>query len=208
LDGLTLSPSDRYWNWAGILPDDEAFRLITLSAPEQHNYAVRRGDILKGYRRTDSMSDYLRTDIQLVLQSDMLVKVDRMSMAHGLEVRSPFLDHRVVAFALSLPDRYRISGTMGKRIVQDAFKDILPSEIYGRPKKGFEVPLLSWFRGSWRSRIEEEYLHDDFIQQQGLFDLESIQLIKRKLFSTYPGDSVATTWALIVFQHWWRRTMD
>ncbi|MEY4893003.1 MAG: hypothetical protein RIQ34_1615, partial [Bacteroidota bacterium] len=119
----------------------------------------------------------------------------------------PFLDHRVVEFALSLPDRYKIKGTMGKRIVQDAFRNVLPAEIYDRPKKGFEVPLLSWFKGSWRSRIENEYLSDDFISQQGLFDLESIRSIKSKLFSTDPGDSVATVWALIVFQHWWRRTM-
>ncbi|MCF8221121.1 MAG: asparagine synthase (glutamine-hydrolyzing) [Cryomorphaceae bacterium] len=206
--GLTLSPADRYWSWAGILSDEEVFQLATLTDPEYQEYDVRRRNILKSYRRTDNMSDYLRTDIQLVLQSDMLVKVDRMSMAHGLEVRSPFLDHRIVEFALSLPDRYRISGTMGKRIVQDAFKNILPAEIYNRPKKGFEVPLLSWFRGSWKNRIENDYLSDDFIKEQGLFDVESIQRIRRKLFSVDPGDSVATTWALIVFQHWWKRQKD
>jgi asparagine synthase (glutamine-hydrolysing) len=207
LGGLTLSPRDRYWNWAGILNDIEVFRLIDLDGSENKDYQDRCLNILKGYVHTDTLFDFLCTDIQLVLQGDMLVKVDRMSMANGLEVRSPFLDHRVVEFALSLPDRYKIMGAMGKRILQDAFRNVLPAEIYDRPKKGFEVPLLSWFRGSWRSRIEKEYLSDDFISQQDLFDLESIRLIKSKLFSSDPGDSVATVWALIVFQHWWKRTM-
>jgi len=207
LGGLTLSPQERYWNWAGILNDKEVFRLIDLDDSESMNYQDRRLNILKDYIHTDTLFDFLCTDIQLVLQGDMLVKVDRMSMANGLEVRSPFLDHRVVEFALSLPDRYKIMGAMGKRILQDAFRNVLPAEIYDRPKKGFEVPLLSWFRGSWRSRIEKEYLSDDFISQQDLFDLESIRLIKSKLFSSDPGDSAATVWALIVFQHWWKKTI-
>jgi asparagine synthase (glutamine-hydrolysing) len=208
LSGFVMSPSDRYWNWAGFISDEGVSRLCKLSAKEKLEYISRRSNILNEYHQTDTMLDYLKTDIQLVLQSDMLVKVDRMSMANGLEVRSPFLDHRVVEFALSLPDRYKIKGTMGKRIVQDAFRSVLPHEIYSRPKKGFEVPLLSWFRGSWRSRIEREYLSDKCIQDQGLFDLRCIQEQRHKLFSTHPGDAAPTIWGLVVFQYWYRRFMD
>jgi asparagine synthase (glutamine-hydrolysing) len=208
LSGLKMSPTDRYWNWAGFISDNVTFSLCSLSAEEQFEYLSRRIEILKGYQQTDALLDYLKTDIQLVLQGDMLVKVDRMSMANSLEVRSPFLDHRVVEFALSLPDRYKIKGTMGKRIVQDAFRNVLPAEIYDRPKKGFEVPLLSWFRGSWRNRIEKEYLSDELIIAQGLFQPDSVRSLKDKLFSSAPGDSVASTWALIVFQYWWKKYLS
>jgi asparagine synthase (glutamine-hydrolysing) len=205
LEGMLLSPQERYWNWAGFLSDEEAASFLLPGGEDRATYENRKKAILKGYREVDSMRDFLLTDIGLVLQGDMLVKVDRMSMANGLEVRSPFLDHRVVEFALSLPDTFKIKGRMGKRIVQDAFRDRLPSEIYDRPKKGFEVPLLDWFRGSLRSRIENIYLSDRFIQEQGLFSPESVKVLKQRLFSSNPGDSVATTWALIVFQHWWKR---
>ena len=200
-----LSPKDRYWNWAGNMADADVFRLCQLNPNNIDEYNRGKVDILQTYDSVDTMQDFLRTDIGLVLQSDMLVKVDRMSMANGLEVRSPFLDHRVVEFAMGLPDKYKVQGSMGKRIVQDAFRDLLPADIYNRPKKGFEVPLLDWFRSSWRSRIEQMYLADDFIKEQGLFDSVVISRIKGKLFSNDPGDSVATVWALIVFQHWWRR---
>ena len=208
LGGLLLSPKERYWSWAGIMEDEEALHLCRLTADNIDEYNRRKVEILHTYESVDTLQDYLRTDIGLVLQSDMLVKVDRMSMANGLEVRSPFLDHRVVEFAMGLPDKYKVQGRMGKRIVQDALRNLLPAEIYNRPKKGFEVPLLDWFRGSWRSRIDNEYLAEDFIKEQGLFDLAAISRIKGKLFSNDPGDSVATVWALIVFQHWWKRYLS
>ncbi|MGZ8551103.1 MAG: asparagine synthase-related protein [Chitinophagaceae bacterium] len=138
----------------------------------------------------------------------MLVKVDMMSMANSLEVRSPFLDYQVVDFAFSLPTAYKIDGNMKKKIVQDAFRKYLPEELYNRPKKGFEIPLLNWFQQQLRSRITNEWLNDDFIHEQSLFDLKAIQDLKSKLFSSNPGDSHATVWALIVFQSWWKKVMS
>lgn len=94
---------------------------------------------------------------------------------------------------------------MKKKIVQDAFRKYLPEELYNRPKKGFEIPLLDWFQKQLRSRITDEWLNDDFIKEQGLFDLKAIRMLKTKLFSSNPGDSHTTVWALIVFQHWWKK---
>ena len=94
---------------------------------------------------------------------------------------------------------------MKKKIVQDAFRKYLPDELYNRPKKGFEIPLLNWFQRQLRTRITNEWINDDFIKEQGIFDLKAIQALKSKLFSNNPGDSHATIWALIVFQHWWKR---
>jgi len=133
------------------------------------------------------------------------VKVDLMSMANSLEVRSPFLDYKVVDFAFSLPQQYKIDGHMKKRIVQDAFRSMLPDEIYNRPKHGFEIPLLDWFRKELWSLINDDLLSKSFIEEQGIFNTDAIEQLKKKLHSNSPEDSHATIWALIVFQYWWKK---
>jgi asparagine synthase (glutamine-hydrolysing) len=134
----------------------------------------------------------------------MLVKVDMMSMANGLEIRSPFLDHEVVDFAFTLPTAYKIDGKMKKKIVQDAFRSYLPEEIYNRPKHGFEIPLLDWFRKELKSKITDDLLNEKFVADQGIFEPSAIKQLTSQLFSKNPGDAHATIWALIVFQSWWK----
>jgi asparagine synthase (glutamine-hydrolysing) len=135
------------------------------------------------------------------------VKVDMMSMANSLEVRTPFLDYTVVDFAFSLPESSKINSNMKKRIVQDAFRNELPPELYKRPKHGFEVPLLRWFRGDLKALITDELLSDEFVEAQGIFSVDAIRELKQKLFSNNPEDIHARIWALIVFQNWWKRWM-
>ena len=118
-----------------------------------------REKLLKDLNNGD-FNEVLLTDMNLVLLSDMLVKVDLMSMANSLEVRSPFLDHKVVDFAFSLPSSYKIDGRLKKKIVQDAFRPMLPEELYNRPKHGFEIPLLGWFKKELWGMI-----NDDLLQQ-------------------------------------------
>jgi asparagine synthase (glutamine-hydrolysing) len=86
-------------------------------------------------------NEVLLADMDLLLLSNMLVKVDLMSIANCLEIRSSFLDQEVVEFAFGLPSEYKVDGGM-KKIVQDAFRNYLPPELYNRPKHGFEIPLL------------------------------------------------------------------
>ena len=155
-----------------------------------------------------TLNDCLLADVGMVLPYDMLVKVDRMSMRNSLEVRVPFLDYRIVEFAFSLPVSSKINGNIKKRIVQDAFRDILPAALYNRPKKGFEVPLLQWFKTDLKDRILNDWLGDEYIREQGIFDPEFIRLLKRQLLSNNPGEIHAQIWALIVFQNFWRKYMD
>jgi asparagine synthase (glutamine-hydrolysing) len=126
-------------------------------------------------------------------------------MANSLEVRVPFLDYEVVNFAFRLPSDYKITRGQRKRILQDAYKDFLPAELYNRPKKGFEVPLLKWFRKEMKPLITEELLSQKFIEDQGIFSYSAISALKRQLFSGNPGDVHARIWGLIVFQTWWKR---
>jgi asparagine synthase (glutamine-hydrolysing) len=206
--GLGLSQADRYWRWASILPETKALSLLSSESRQKlslEDFKALRSGLLEPIHGEKDFNELLEADMQLVLPNDMLRKVDLMSMANGLEVRVPFLDHHVVAYAFQLPVSSKINVQLRKRILQDAFRDLLPPELYNRPKKGFEVPLLKWFRTSLKSIIKDDLLGEKFIESQGIFDPKSIRRLKRQLFSLNPGDAHATIWALIVFQWWWKK---
>jgi len=197
--GIKLTEKERYWHWAGFAGNE----MLKDNFQNNKEFNERKNEILKNLN-----SDYnsvLLTDMQLVLENDMLVKVDRMSMCQSLEVRVPFLDHKIVDFAFSLPANYKIDNNDRKKILKDAFRDILPEELYTRKKQGFEVPLLEWFRTDLRSMITDDLLNDDFISEQNIFNPDDIKELKMKLFSKNPDDSVAKVWAIIVFQYWWKK---
>jgi asparagine synthase (glutamine-hydrolysing) len=202
-----MSPSERYWALAAMA--DEAYAGNMLQ-PSHRQIDVQEFSRIKQGFVADigpdgSVSENLMADLNLVLPNDMLTKVDLMSMAHGLEIRVPFLDHQVVEFAFGLPDKMKITANIRKRIVQEAFRTWIPPETYNRPKKGFEVPLLKWFRTEMRSLITDDLLADGFIEAQGIFSVDQIRNLKGQLFSANPGDAHARIWALIVFQWWWKK---
>jgi len=207
-EGINLPAKDRYWKWAGFVDSHEA---LALFHPEKRNqvclddFVKRQQEILKSIPDQENINDILYTDMQLVLPNDMLTKVDLMSMANALEVRVPFLDYEVVNFAFSLPEAYKINGQLRKRIVQDAFRDLLPEALYNRPKKGFEVPLLKWFRREMKSMIMDDLLSENLITEQQIFDYTEIHKLKEQLFSSNPQDVHARIWGLLVFQTWWKK---
>ncbi len=207
-DGMKLNSQERYWQWAGFAKEPEAIALLSESSRaklEQQQYSNRKKELLRYITENESINDVLHTDMNVVLANDMLVKVDLMSMANSLEVRVPFLDYRVVNFLFSLPGEYKINHSIRKRILQDAFRDVLPEKLYNRPKKGFEVPLLKWFRKEMKSLITDDLLSEKNITEQGIFNYPEVDKLKRKLFSTNPQDVHARIWALIVFQWWWKK---
>ena len=208
-EGAQLPAKERYLRWATFTTDAEARALMSEASREQVNaatYQARTQQLLSAIAdERETLSQWLYTDTQLVLPNDMLTKVDLMSMAHGLEVRVPFLDHRLVEFAFQLPEESKINRRTKKRIVQDTFRAVLPKELYRRPKKGFEVPLLGWFRSELKLMITDDLLADSLVEEQGVFDVGEIHRLKQRLYSSNPGDAPATVWALVVFQWWWKR---
>jgi asparagine synthase (glutamine-hydrolysing) len=207
-EGSRLSAAERYWRWAGYANANESLKLFNAATREKivvQEFESRKKEILKHIGQDHAMNSILRTDLELVLPNDMLMKVDLMSMANGLEVRVPFLDFEVVNFISTLPDEFKIDKTIRKRILQDAFRDFLPKELYNRPKKGFEVPLLKWFRREMKSMITDDLLSKERIESQGIFDYPEIDRLKRQLFSRNPGDVHARIWGLIVFQWWMKK---
>ncbi len=205
--GLKLNEKERYWHWATLQNESDANQLLRYSIL-LNQLKVRKTEILKHLLHIQTINDVLYTDMQLVLVSDMLHKVDSMSMANSLEVRTPFLDHNLVNFVFTLPEEYKINSKMKKRILQDTYKNVLPKELYQRPKQGFEVPLLKWFRTELKDEINTKYLNPDFIESQRVFNPKTIETMKKQLFSNNPGDIQAHIWAMIVFQHWWKNHME
>jgi asparagine synthase (glutamine-hydrolysing) len=206
--GAKLKADERYWRWCGFTDEDLTEKLFLRKKKVRvEEFKKRKNYFIKNINGKNDLNDVLYSDVNLVLQGDMLTKVDLMSMANSLEVRTPFLDYEVVDFAFSIPSAFKIDKNQQKKILKDAFRNILPEEIFQRKKQGFEVPLLKWFRTELKSMITDDLLSDNFIKEQNLFDPEEINKLKLQLFSNNPGEIHARIWGLIVFQFWWKKNM-
>ncbi|MFP4662823.1 MAG: asparagine synthase (glutamine-hydrolyzing) [Bacteroidales bacterium] len=205
--GLQLEAEERYWLWSSLSNEKNVSALLRLQ-PDMESYHARKNSLLSNIKaRPDDLQEILHTDMRMVLPYDMLYKVDMMSMANSLEVRTPFLDHHVVDFAFSLPFEYKLYQSSKKRILKDSFAGEIPAELLKKPKQGFEVPLLKWFRNDLAGKLEKEVFNREFLEEQGIFQPEAVMQMKRQLHSKNPGDIHARIWALLVFQNWYRKTI-
>lgn len=198
---LKLNPVDRYIRWASILSVAERRNLFNQTILSE-NTNEKMDSYFNSITDGKDLNQILRTDIKLVLANDMLVKTDMMSMANSLEVRPPFLDHRIVELSLRIPEQFKIKNGSKKNILKETFSAYLPEELMHRPKKGFEVPLHSWFNTDLKSRIDSEWLSEKKYSGKDIFNYDYLKKIKNDVFSENPGDSSATVWAMIVLQEW------
>ncbi len=203
---LNCNVNDRYWFLATFQQLKEVEKLLTNQKIDLTTY----NEVKKRYLESvdPSIGSMLYTDCQLVLPNDMLTKVDLMSMANHLEVRVPFLDHNLIEFVNSLPDDFKINSSLRKRILQDTFREILPLELYNRPKKGFEVPLLSWFKGELQGDLNRTLFNEELLSSQDIFKPKQVMQLKKRINSYNPADAHAKVWALFVFQHWYKRVFQ
>jgi len=141
-------------------------------------------------------------DLMTSLPDDMLTKVDRMSMAHGLEVRVPLLDHHLVEFALSLPAKWLVSPLPleGKRLVRQVVAPRLPDGVLNRPKRGFVIPLNAWLRDYFLSLFDTLCLGSDS-HLAGLFDLQTVRNIRQQPLGKSPRQDL---YALLILELWLR----
>ena len=148
----------------------------------------------------------LRTDRLNYLPGDLLVKMDRMTMGHSLEARSPFLDHKVVESAARLPEEYKRRGRTAKFLLRHACADLLPPDVRRRPKQGFGVPIGRWFRRELRE-LAQEMLLGPQARQRGFFQVASI---KSLLDNHQEGreEHSARLWSLLVLELWQRQFLD
>jgi len=148
LDGCLMPPGEAHAYWNGTFSAAQKREL--LGHGPDGAYAAMTGELTE-----DTLAAYLRFDQKYYLPDDILSKVDRMSMAHSVEVRPPFLDHRIVEFAASLPESLKIRGSRQKVILKDLMKDKLPAPVLTRKKVGFDIPAYEWLRGPLQPLLHE-----------------------------------------------------
>jgi len=172
-----------------MLPAESGFLLQALS----HCLLPKGADIL-------SQAMYFETAANLT--GDMLVKVDRMSMANSLEVRCPLLDHQLAEFAAALPNRWKIRDGGGKQILIKALGDRLPANLLNRPKMGFGVPLAKWFRGPLRNLVHDNLLGRRFLER----GIVSPRFVEKLIAEHERGrrDNYNWIWSLLMLELWFR----
>lgn len=208
-EALGLSPGRRYLDWISIF-----------NATRRHDmYSAEFAAALAGHDSFDFLEQYLGaidqrdpvtaialTDLQTYLPCDLMTKVDIASMAHSLECRQPFLDHRLVELAASLPIEWKFVRGKGKRLLRDVFGDLLPSDIWERRKMGFGVPLDHWFRHELRD-LTHDLLLSERSRQRGFFSPGYVsELIRQHDESEF--DHSHRLWALLVLEAWLREWHD
>jgi asparagine synthase (glutamine-hydrolysing) len=149
LENIAQSDARAFYNDLVWLREDDRNRLYTKafkSALSGRTPGERVVSLYEQCQGADALSRAQYTDIRFYLPEDVLVKADRMSMAHGLELRNPFLDHRILEFGVSLPSDLKISRTRGKLLLRHLARKKLPPEVVNLPKKGFSVPAAHWLR--------------------------------------------------------------
>jgi asparagine synthase (glutamine-hydrolysing) len=162
--------------------------------------ALIRG-VLANCRSRDPLNRALFLDLETLLPDQVLAFVDRLSMAHSVEVRPPFLDHRLVQFVAGLPGKVKIKAGRVKHILKEAVSDLLPAELLARPKEGFIMPVNEWLIGSLKDYVQAT-LAPARLGRHGLFKPEAV---KNMLAAHYSGAANRGNqiWNLLMLQLWW-----
>ena len=188
----------QFLRWCGYFPDPSQVLRPT------DGYPPAEAHLELNTTNLTLLARLLRFNFQEYLPNDLLFKMDRCSMAHGLETRSPFLDTALVEWAFRLPDSFKLRGGTSKWILRRTFRDLLPREILYRGKMGFGVPLGAWFRTRWRAPLQD-YLNSPQTRIRRYLRPEAIsQLIHKHLQGK--EDLGQPLWLLLSFELWLRQS--
>ncbi len=193
----------RHLNWVSKFSDETLEKLYT----EQMEDSIRKeelerifGPYFEPQEERDFLSRTLYCDIKTWLPDDLLVKVDRMSMATSLEARVPYLDHRMVELCISMPIHFKLRGFTSKYILRKAFSELIPKEILRRKKQGFTVPLALWFRKELKD-FTQEILSQNSVAKRGYFNYNYIKHILKEHLEG-KRDYSREIWSLLIFELW------
>lgn len=201
LEGSLLKPSYAHVYWNGTFSDGEKQSLLKRPLPVAFHGLLDKVDDLP--RTSDDLAHFLWFDQNYYLADDILVKSDRMSMAHSVEVRPPFLDHRIVEFAARLPAHLKIRGRQQKLVLSELRKDILPAAMIAGKKTGFDIPAHEWLRGPLRPMLLDS-LRDGVAEYGELFRKDIVEgfltrHLERKANLGYH------LWGLMILFQWMKR---
>ena len=197
-----------YFDNFAVFPLSMQSDLLSAAAREQIGPLDPYAGVREALAQTDAKSlldRLLYADIKTYLH-ELLMKQDQMSMATSVESRVPFLDHKLVEFTCSLPERLKLRGGTTKYILREAMKGVLPEAILKRPKMGFPVPIAAWFRGPYRSVIDE-YVLGERAASRGIFNPQVVRsIVERHQCGAENHDE--RLWALVNFEIWQRQFFD
>lgn len=176
--------------------ESEIARLLKVPA------SIEMDESIHSKRTLSAAEEQSFFDIKNYLPEELLVKADRASMKHSLEVRVPLLDHRLVEFAINLSPELKLKGDTGKYLLKQVLYDYVPAPLFDRPKWGFAVPLRIWLTRELKYLIDK-YLADDVIEECGLVDVRVVQQLKKDFFSgrDYLYNRL---WLLILLHKWYK----
>ena len=193
---------DATTSWAFFFSEREKSALYSENFADILNIEEREGAVLEGFSpECDPVQRMLSVDLLTYLPDDILVKVDRMSMACSLEVRSPFMDHKLVEFAAALPLELKLNGWRRKYLLGKLARKRLPTWVIERPKQGFAVPLATWFRGELRDWVGDILLSTQ-ARERGFFNPTAVENMLDRHQSQ--RDYSQQLWALLVLEVWHR----
>jgi asparagine synthase (glutamine-hydrolysing) len=208
-EGLGKPSARRYFEWMSTFNEAQRASLYTdeflAQLPESDPFDFLKSAFGQVSGR-DPVSAASLVDLVTYLPCDLMTKVDIASMAHGLECRAPFLDHRVVELAAAMPVAWKFRRRRGKRILLETFGPLLPRALLSRSKMGFGVPLGHWFRHELRD-FTREVLLDPATLSRGYFHPAAVQrLVDDHLSGVF--DHGFRLWSLLVFELWQRQWVD
>ena len=205
---LPLDIESIYFDNFAVFPRGMQRELLTPDAKDRVRAHDPYADVRRHLATTDAatpLNRLLYADTKTYLH-ELLMKQDQMSMAASIESRVPFLDHKLVEFTARLPERMKLRGWTTKYILRQGLKDVLPAAILNRPKMGFPVPIGAWFRGRFRSVIDE-YVVSERAINRGLFDPTFVRrLVEQHQSGT--KNHAERLWALVNFEAWLRQFFD
>jgi asparagine synthase (glutamine-hydrolysing) len=205
--GALLDPALSFYATNTFIDDEQLQRLLSISM-NNLTQGYRPSDLVTHYwdkvRGADVVTGMLYTDLKTYLPGDILVKVDRMSMAHALEVRAPLLDYRIIEYAARLPSKMKIRNKQQKYILKKSLSRVLPKSILYRQKHGFTVPLDSWFRKDLR-----DLAYTMLFESEDLIPYFSIEYLKQIWDEHQTGRNNYGTllWSVISFALWHKEYM-
>jgi len=205
-DGLFFPPELSHFRWMLYLDNQTKRRLYSpdfLSKIERDGEIHTRepfSSIFEKMKSLDCINRELFLDLKSYLVDDIMVKVDRMSMACSLETRAPLLDHKLVEFVFSLPGNLKVRGLTTKWIFKKSMEGILPKETIYRQKEGFSIPIKKWLREEFRE-LMEDYLSEKRIRDGGLFNYSEIKRMKEEHIKGIENHS-HRLFALLLFEIW------
>ena len=205
LNYVEKPPAERHAIWFGIASPDGLDELFSPEwsgpqPPSQEAFAPLER-VLDGAAFESVLAEMLYLDFRLYLEDNLLVKVDRASMACSLEMRTPFLDQRLIEFAAGIPADLKVRGFTLKYLLKKAAEKWLPRKIVYRQKRGFSVPISRWMRKELRPRLDE-VLGEERLRRQGLFNARYVRRLLEEHWSER-ADHRKILWALFCFQLWY-----